>query len=150
MNFAGKFLLPFTASVLTIMSISYSACHESKADGANDSATALVNGDFRKYELKIDELIKLHESQVKLLTNDVGMTSNSEALEMIQKHKSVIEKHQSRLDYHRLQLLHGDTADTAKANKMLNELKSDLELIAKDMEAVKADAESEASLNIRQ
>lgn len=150
MNFAGKFLLPFAATVIAILSISYSACHESKADGANNSTPAQVNSDFHKYEVKIDELIKIHEAQVKLLTNEVGMTSNSEALEMIQKHKSVIEKHQSRLDYHRLQLLHGDTADTVKANKILIELKADLELITKDMEAVKADAESETSLNIRQ
>jgi hypothetical protein len=150
MSFAGKFLLPITATVITVLSISYSACHESKADGAKDSVSALVNSDFNKYEMKITELVKIHEEQVKLLTNEVGMTSNSEALDMIQKHKSLIEKHQSRLDYHRLQLLHGDTADTAKANTILNELKTDLELIAKDMDAVKADAESETSLNIRQ
>ncbi|MCA6363198.1 MAG: hypothetical protein IM638_09175 [Bacteroidetes bacterium] len=150
MSFAGKFLLPFAATVITVFSISYSACHESKADGANETVSAQVRGDFQKYEIKIDELVKIHEEQVKLFTNDVGMTSNSEALDLIQKHKSLIEKHQNRLDYHRLQLLHGDTADTAKANIILNELKTDLELIAKDMDAVRADAEGEASLNIRQ
>ncbi|MCU0432250.1 MAG: hypothetical protein MUC87_02205 [Bacteroidia bacterium] len=150
MNFAGKFLLPFAATVITVSAISYSACHESKADSLTENAQAKVTSDFGKYEMKINELIKLHEEQVKLFTNEVGMTSNSEALDMIQTHKSMIEKHQSRLDYHRLQLLHGDTADTTKSNKILNELKADLELVAKDMETMKTDAESETSLNIRQ
>ncbi|MGL5891935.1 MAG: hypothetical protein ACRC3B_18725 [Bacteroidia bacterium] len=131
------------------MAISYSACHESKADKVNDSPVSVVNKDIQRYEEKIKEMTVVHEEQVKNYTNEVGMTSNSTALEMIQEHKMMLEKHQGRLDYHRLQLLHGDTTDSVKTNKMLSELNTDLEAIAKDIEKMSADAASESSLNIR-
>lgn len=149
MSFTGKFLLPFSAGIITVMAISYSACHESKADAANDTLTAFVNKDFHRYEEKINEMTRLHEEQVKNYTDDVGMTSNSEALALIQSHKVLLEKHQSRLDYHRLQLLHGDTTDVVKTTKMQNELKVDLETITKEIEKMSADAAANTNLNIR-
>lgn len=149
MSFAGKFLLPFSAGLITIMAISYSACHESKADGANNSDVLVLSQDFHRYEEKIKEMATIHEEQVKNYTNEVGMASNSEALEMIQAHRQILEKHQSRLDYHRLQMLHSDTTDVNKTNKILSELKADFEVIVKDIEKISADAASEASLNIR-
>jgi hypothetical protein len=149
MSFAGKFLLPFSAGLITIMAISYSACHESKADAANHSGTMVLSQDLHRYEEKIKEMTIIHEEQVKNYTNEVGMTSNSEALEMIQEHKQMLEKHQSRIDYHRLQMLHSDTTDISKTNKIQSELKADLEVIVKDIEKISADAASDASLNIR-
>lgn len=149
MSFAGKFLLPLSAGLITIMAISYSACHESKADGVSNSGVLVLSQDLHRYEEKIKEMTAIHEEQVKNYTNEVGMTSNSEALEMIQEHKQILEKHQSRLDYHRLQMLHSDTTDISKTNKIQSELKADLEVIAKDIEKVSADAASKSSLNIR-
>jgi hypothetical protein len=149
MSFAGKFLLPLSAGIITVMAICYSACHESKADETNKSGVSSVSQDFHRYEEKIKEMALVHEEQVKNYTNDVGMTTNSKALEMIQQHKQMLEKHQSRLDYHRLQMLHSDTADTNKTSKMLSELGADLQLIAKDMKKMTDDAATEASLNIR-
>jgi hypothetical protein len=46
-------------------------------------------------------------------------------------------------------MLHSDTTDISKTNKIQSELKTDLEVIVKDIEKISTDAASEASLNIR-
>lgn len=137
MNFVAKFLLPVAACVLAVTAVCYSACHESKADSGTQSTATLVRQDLRTYETQIKTLVSLHEQEVKLYTEQVGMASDSKALIVIQLHKAILDKHNSRLEYHRLKFLHGDTTNESKTQTLRTSLVVDLEQIRMDIDSMK-------------
>jgi hypothetical protein len=147
MNFVAKFLLPVAACVLAVTAVCYSACHESKADSVKQSTATLAKQDLRTYEAQIQAFGTLHEQEVKLYTEQVGMTSDSKALAVIQAHKTMLDKHNSRLEYHRLKFLHGDTLDGSKTQTLHTALLADLEQIRSDLDSMKNTEGS--NLNIR-
>jgi len=130
-------ILPFAALILTLLGLSYSACHESKAEGQSGSGAAELKQEILRFEETLSELKLIHQGHVTTYSGEMGCTGDSKALEIINMHNELIDHAQARLEYHKLQLIQADTTNQERNNAELAELKKDLEQLESDGQQIR-------------
>lgn len=131
-------LLPLMAFIVTISALFYSACNESKADQKKTSgASSSLMDQVVLFEKQLSDLKIIHQNHVKAYSDEMGCVKDSKALEMVNRHKALLDKNSERQKYHRMQLIQGDTANAARNEKQLAELKKDLVQLQADADEIK-------------
>ncbi len=131
-------ILPLIAFIFTLMGISYSACHESKAkDQSSPSGASELRLEVSRFEQSLEELKLVHDQHIKAYSDEMGTMRDSKALEVINKHNALLEHHTSRLDYHKLQMAHADTTNAARNKTELEELKKDIQQLTNDAQVIR-------------
>jgi hypothetical protein len=130
-------LLPLLAFVVTISAILYSACNESKADQKKTSGASSLMEQVALFEKQLSDLKIIHQNHVKTYSDEMGCVKDSKALEIVNRHKAMLDKNSERQKYHRMQLIQGDTANAARNEKQLAELKKDFAQLQADAEQIK-------------
>jgi hypothetical protein len=140
--------LPLIALLLTLAGISYSACHESKANGPEISGVKELHSELKAYEQAVEAIELTHRDWVNKYAKDMGCNSQSVQLAVVKENDSLIQSYQDRLKYHQLELLHADTTDTIRNSRQLIQLRIELSNINADLEALKKVNQSYSSKNI--
>lgn len=133
-----NFALPIAACFMAILGIGYSACQESKADSVPGGTVAAIRSEITKLDLVYQEVKATHEKNVIAYSQEMGVTSKSNALDKINTQRELIEKYRLRLEYHKLQLIQSDTSNQIRNENQLKELNKDLTAITSDGEIIKA------------
>jgi hypothetical protein len=131
-------ILPLIAFIFTLMGITYSACHESKAkDQSSPSGATELRQEVTRFEQDLTDLKTIHDQHIKAYSDEMGTMRDSKALEVINKHKALLEHHTSRLDYHKLQLVQADTTNAGRNKAELEELKKDMQQLTNDAQVIR-------------
>ncbi len=131
-------ILPLVAFVITIMALSYSACHESKAMTKSESSASELIKLVSKFEQGISELKSIHAQHLKTYGDEMGCSKDSKALAIINRHNELIENHLKRLRYHKMQISQTDTTNNVRNNFQITEVKKDLVQLEVDKQEIRA------------
>jgi hypothetical protein len=137
MQTKSGFILPVVAIFLTFMAMSYSACHDSKAESRPSSGAIELKDEISRFEKELGELKKINDSHVQEYSEEMGCTANSKALEIIKHHNELIETLTKRLEYHKLQFIQADTANQQRNKAEMTELKNDFKELETDGQQIK-------------
>ncbi|MGL4596517.1 MAG: hypothetical protein ACRCYO_03255 [Bacteroidia bacterium] len=141
-------LLPLAALLLTLAGISYSACHESKANSPQVAGVQELHSELKSYQQAVEALQLTHTEWVEKYAKDMGCNSQSVQLEAVKQSDSLIQSYQEQLKYHQLELLQADTTDTIRNSRQLIQLRVELSKINEDLEALKKVNQAYNSKNI--
>lgn len=130
-------LLPLAAIVMAMFGISYSACQESKADTKATGSAAEIREEITQFDQLLKELNKVQQENVAAYSQEMGVTSNSNALELISQQNEILEKYHAKLESHRLQLIQADTTNETRNEMQLTELGNDLTQLQADGEIIR-------------
>ncbi len=119
------------------MTMSYSACHESKAESKPYSGAIELKEEITNFENALKELKSVHDQHVKDYSAEMGCNGNSKALGIISYHNELLEFLNHKLEYHKLQFIQADTSDQERNKKQLAELKKDFELLQADGQEIR-------------
>jgi hypothetical protein len=119
------------------MAMSYSACHESKAELKPSSGALELKGEISRFEKELGQLKLINDGHVKEYSEEMGCTTNSKALEIIKHHNELIEALTKKLEYHKLQFIQSDTSNQARNKVEMDELKNDFKELEIDGQQIK-------------
>ncbi len=141
-------LLPLAALLLTLTGISYSACHESKANSLRVAGVQELHTELSSYKQAVESLQATHTEWVEKYAKDMGCNSQSVQLAEVKKNDSLIQSYQERLKFHQLELLHADTTDTIRNSRQLIQLRVELSKIHQDLEELQKVNQAYNSKNV--
>lgn len=130
-------ILPLIAITLTVLGISYTACHDSRAGAPESGPAQELRQEISHFEQDITELRKVHDEHIKAYANEMGCVGESKTLEIINHHNALLDHLKNRLEYHKLQIIQSDTTNTERNRIQLEDLKKDEQELAKDAEVIR-------------
>ncbi|MBI3510501.1 MAG: hypothetical protein HY064_07535 [Bacteroidetes bacterium] len=130
-------ILPTLALALTMLGISYTACSDTKAEVNNAGPAAELRAQIVQFEMKLNEMKKVHQSHVQQYSNEMGCNSDSKALGLIKHHNDIITHYQQLLDYNKLQLIQSDTSNSVRNKAQLDDLMKNIASLENDAREIK-------------
>jgi hypothetical protein len=122
---------------MVVFGISYSACHDSKADAPAGGPTQELRKEISQFEQELTDLRKVHEDQIKQYSNEMGCIGESKTLEIINAHNALLDHFKQRLEYHKLQMIQADTTNSERNKHQLEELKKDEQELTNNSEEIR-------------
>jgi CRISPR/Cas system-associated protein Cas10 (large subunit of type III CRISPR-Cas system) len=141
-------ILPVVAITLTIILMTYSACHESKAESKPESGAIELKEQISRYEDALKDLEAIHLSHIKSYSDEMGCVSDSKALAIINAHNEILAHDKEKLEAYKLQFIQADTSNEERNKKELDELKKDYDQLQIDGQEIRTGLQNIPPLHV--